>query len=61
MEETKLVCDIMSTIACFVLNNPAKEQTVEHLVELFINSPLQKVNLDQVMDHMERIKSSFSK
>lgn len=61
MKETKLVCDIMSTIACHILNNPYKEQTMEHLIELFHDSPLQKVDLDLVMEHMDCIKSAFSK
>lgn len=61
MDETKLVCDIMSTIACHILNNPSKDEAKHHLIEMFYNSSLQHVNIDEVVEHMEQIKCVFSK
>lgn len=57
MNETKLVCDIMSTICCYIQDNPSKELTTKHLVELFINSPLQNVDINSVFEHMADLKS----
>lgn len=61
MKETKLVCDIMSTICCFVKNNPNEEQTIEHLSELFQSFSLQNVNVDMVLEHMQILKSLINR
>lgn len=57
--DTKFVCDIMSTIACFIKENISEEETMEHLAQLFHPSSFQKVSTLMVYEHMQILKSKF--